>query len=161
MPSHECAAVDCGRKVGKPFLMCRDHWYMVPVGLRRSVQRLWDEGHWGTMPYRIAVVLAVREVGLREETIVIHEPERVARLGEWRDARFRLQRELGGAYAPEVASYVERLKKLMEECGGTCPLETCDLAIRIEREDAATVTPEMEARNARRVAAALDLYEGR
>lgn len=47
------ATVDCGRTVGRKQLMCRDHWYALPAGLRTAVlraygrwQRLLDDPSW-------------------------------------------------------------------------------------------------------------------
>ena len=59
-----CALPGCGAPVGTGKLMCREHWYMVPLRLRRLVNRRWRALNRGASldclkDYRRAVSLAV------------------------------------------------------------------------------------------------------
>ncbi len=58
--THKCAVTGCVRRVDESLLMCRPHWYAVPVELRR---RVWA-GYRGGMgaEYEVAVAAAVDAV---------------------------------------------------------------------------------------------------
>ena len=49
-----CYATGCVRSVKPEMLMCRDHWYRVPVGLRGEVWRQYRRGT-DTPEYRAAI----------------------------------------------------------------------------------------------------------
>ena len=42
--SHACHAVGCRIAIDPQMLMCRDHWFQVPVDLRRAVWRHYARG---------------------------------------------------------------------------------------------------------------------
>ena len=59
-----CALPGCGAAVGSGKLMCREHWYMVPLKQRRLVNARWralksGPSVDGLKDYRRAVALAV------------------------------------------------------------------------------------------------------
>ncbi|HEX4135885.1 MAG TPA: hypothetical protein VHY84_14820 [Bryobacteraceae bacterium] len=64
---HTCNAESCRRLILVKFLMCYEHWAMVPPSLQKDVWRTWHEGlrrnqiH-PTLEYAIAVAAAVRAV---------------------------------------------------------------------------------------------------
>lgn len=39
--SHECAVPGCGSAIVAGLLMCKRHWYQVPLNLRARVNRTW------------------------------------------------------------------------------------------------------------------------
>lgn len=39
--SHECAVPGCGSVIVAGLLMCKRHWYQVPLNLRSRVNRTW------------------------------------------------------------------------------------------------------------------------
>lgn len=41
---HRCAAVGCNEEVPAARLMCRSHWFMVPLDIRRTVWAAYDHG---------------------------------------------------------------------------------------------------------------------
>ena len=49
--THGCAAPGCNERVGKAMLMCRTHWFRLPVALRDAVTSAWKAermGDWAT-----------------------------------------------------------------------------------------------------------------
>lgn len=39
-----CSIPSCRRSCGPRYLMCREHWSLVPLPLQRTIWRLWNEG---------------------------------------------------------------------------------------------------------------------
>ncbi len=161
----ECAALHCERLVPRPYLFCGDHWWKVPIKLRNrmlainaALQKL--AKHSGAPESAdprlralagVSRLLAVRAVAVHDGFPIVDVPEEG--LHAWRTTRTQLHDELDGGYETEVAPYRERLRRLMEESGGNDPVEVAAIAMRIE------TGPVDAARNARRIAAALDLVE--
>ena len=76
---HTCHAIACDVPVPPEMLMCRKHWFTVPVGLRN---RVWTEYHNGiTKAYCLAAKAAViavaekegREIDPREPKILLYD----------------------------------------------------------------------------------------
>lgn len=149
---NDCVAMGCGAGIGKPYIMCREHWYKVPLHLRRILTRFHDAKDFSSVAAHVAKQLAVREVGLVEGTFSIDETRRQAEIARWTAERDKLLAALGELYLVEVVPFRERLKKLLDDCGGADPLEVAALAIKFD-------AVRDEHHNARRVAAAVDVYE--
>lgn len=161
----ECAALHCERIVPRPYRFCRDHWWKVPIKLRNRLlaidnvlEKLAGPGPKQLLAFDrlrgvqgVAQLLATRAVAAHEGFAIVEVPEEG--LHVWRTERTQLRSQLGAGYEAEVAPYRERLRRLMEECGGNDPVEVAAIAMRIEDG------PVDAARNARRIAAALDLDE--
>ena len=61
--THECPAVGCTREVRQDMLMCRNHWFMVPLPLRRAVWSAWQDGAGiGTPQHTARIKAAIRSV---------------------------------------------------------------------------------------------------
>jgi hypothetical protein len=61
--NHECPAEGCTRAVSPAMLMCRTHWYLVPVPLRGDVWAAWADGAGqGTLAHCQAITAAVEAV---------------------------------------------------------------------------------------------------
>ncbi len=69
----------------------------------------------------------------------------------WYQVPRHLRAAIRRLYDAEVAPFIARLKKLMDDAAAGCPLETCEIVI--------AVTSDRSAHNDRRIAAALDLSE--
>ena len=64
--AHDCPARGCTARVALHMLMCRPHWFMVPLAQRRAVWAAWDGGAGaGTPEHRDAMLAAVRAVNER------------------------------------------------------------------------------------------------
>lgn len=64
--AHDCPATGCGRRIGRDYLMCRNHWYMVPRALRDRVWDTWANGRGaGTPAHFEAITKAVAAVNSR------------------------------------------------------------------------------------------------
>jgi hypothetical protein len=66
MTTHYCPIPGCKRKICRPLLMCRDHWYQVPLDVRRAVWRLYDRAP-GSDAHRAAVSAAIAAVQARDD----------------------------------------------------------------------------------------------
>ena len=67
--AHDCPAGDCKARVAAHMLMCRPHWYMVPVRLRTAVWNAWDGGRGaGTPEHRDAIMAAIEAVKAKLST---------------------------------------------------------------------------------------------
>jgi hypothetical protein len=131
--------------------MCKQHWYKVPQHIRLAILRLYKESGMRSPAYWVARGLAIREVA-HQEGFGPSESERERLLASWRERREGLRHRLGPRYAGEIAPFVWRLKRLMDEAAAGCPIETCELVI-------ATTGGVSSTQNDRRIAAALDLFE--
>ena len=43
--SHECPVPDCAITIGDHKLMCRQHWFALPIKLQNRVYRAWAGGY--------------------------------------------------------------------------------------------------------------------
>jgi hypothetical protein len=65
-PSHVCPVEHCILDVPNRFLMCGDHWHMVPIGLQRAVYAAYRRGEGvGTLALMDAQNAAVQAVNER------------------------------------------------------------------------------------------------
>lgn len=162
MARNECPAVNCGRGIGREYFMCRDHWYMVPMRIRNAISRLYRDGKALSLPHRVAGALAVREVGIREETV---DPgDQPCDVEAWQTIRDKLKRdEPPECYRAEVKVSRRRLEWLMNQTGASCPLETCSIVLALENDpppDAGAYKLGLAKRRRDvRIAAALEVWE--
>ena len=63
MTSHPCPVSGCSRNVAAHMLMCRPHWYQVPLPLRNAVWAAWRGGAGAGTGRHMAAIAAVNERG--------------------------------------------------------------------------------------------------
>lgn len=56
-----CAVASCDAPVAAKYVMCREHWQLVPEVLQRMIWRLWNEGR-PRPGYREACASAAEQV---------------------------------------------------------------------------------------------------
>lgn len=82
MIEHHCHARGCKKPVPPEMLMCRRHWYMVPLPLRRLVWATYRPGQCDdknpSRRWHAAADAAIQAVYEREQAIAAHK----ARQGE-------------------------------------------------------------------------------
>lgn len=59
-PKHKCAIAGCEALIGRQFLMCREHWRLVPAAFKVAVITNWKNG--GSKAYLAARTAAIRAV---------------------------------------------------------------------------------------------------
>ena len=64
----QCYALGCKSRVAKRYLMCRNHWWMVPLGIQDAVliSHHRREGGGPSRPYLIAIARAKLAVAVAE-----------------------------------------------------------------------------------------------
>jgi hypothetical protein len=62
--SHNCAAIGCTKMIPLAWLMCRSHWFSVPMQIRH---RVWETVHAGGDPYVVAVQAAIDALAEKEK----------------------------------------------------------------------------------------------
>jgi hypothetical protein len=79
---HTCHAKRCGKPVPPEMLMCRRHWFMVPLKLRRAVWREYRDGQCNLDPlpskaWHAAADAAIKAVAEKEGIVMERrEPKR-------------------------------------------------------------------------------------
>lgn len=76
---HNCAIAGCSQQIKTKFMMCREHWAMVPPSLRREILYRWArlKSKFNTThedrstPYRVARAEAIRIVAQTLETNMV------------------------------------------------------------------------------------------
>lgn len=66
---HHCHARGCGAHVKPEYLMCRRHWFMVPMDLRGRVWATYRDGQCSSLPsneWQIAAERAINAVAAKE-----------------------------------------------------------------------------------------------
>jgi len=80
-----CQAQGCAREIPRGHLMCREHWFEVPVEARVEVEQslaAWLGGKQGARPYLIARLQAIIYVGRLHRDDVGKYEAQLARLQE-------------------------------------------------------------------------------
>lgn len=71
---HTCHAIACSKKVKPAMMMCKKHWFMVPLAIRNQVwahYRSGQEGDWRpSKEYCEAAKAALRAVAEKEGRVV-------------------------------------------------------------------------------------------
>ena len=47
--THKCAVQECDKEISSELLMCRKHWFLVPLAIRRRVLRAWSDFQIGNL----------------------------------------------------------------------------------------------------------------
>lgn len=74
-PTHTCPIDGCTSRLAYEVLMCRDHWAMVPLELRRKVAHTWGAANKGRASW--LEYLEVRQSAIDAVVAQLPVPERV------------------------------------------------------------------------------------
>jgi len=70
---HNCAAMNCRKEIPARYLMCRDHWYKVPLAIKNEVTAAYQNCSTEDPEYRYAVVRARHAIAMKEGLLTLEQ----------------------------------------------------------------------------------------